>query len=66
MKRFFEFKDKIDYEKADITSTAVDQLNDFIERNPDITIISTHYSVIYVNEISISYPLTSILVEVEL
>lgn len=65
MKRFYEFQDKIDYEKADITSTAVDQLNDFIEQNPSIEIVRTQYSVIYVNEPSISYPCTFILVEVE-
>lgn len=65
MKKFYEFKDNIDYESADITHTAVDQLNDFIEQNPAIDIVSTQYSVIYANGFHLAYPLTSILVEVE-
>lgn len=65
MKKFYEFKDTIDYEKADITATAVDDLNKFIENNPTTKIVSTKYFVIYVYEPSISYPMTSILVEVE-
>ena len=65
MKKFYEFKDTIDYEEAAITATAVDDLNKFIEDNPTIKIVSTQYSVIYVYEPTISYPMTSILVEVE-
>jgi len=65
MKKFYEFKDTIDYEEAAITATAVDDLNKFIEDNPTIKIVSTQYSVIYVYEPTISYPITSILVEVE-
>ena len=65
MKKFYEFKDTIDYEEAAITTTAVDDLNKFIEDNPTIKIVSTQYSVIYVYEPTISYPITSILVEVE-
>lgn len=65
MKKFYEFKDTIDYEEATITATAVDDLNKFIEDNPTIKIVNTQYSVIYVYEPTISYPITSILVEVE-
>lgn len=65
MKKFYEFKDTIDYEEAAITATAVDDLNKFIEDNPTIKIVNTQYSVIYVYGNTISYPMTSILVEVE-